>query len=175
MILGQWWNFFYMCGSAAATLTGLMFIAVSLGWKIINKDNLPQVNVFLSSFCFHFLHVFFLCCVITVPAGNTHLLAGSAIVSGFLRLTKMPGTYSLIRNETRRGAESGVELSDWVTIVILPTIVDLGLIAAGTGFFLDEPWAVYTLAACCLALLLGSARGAWDMLVWIATNLKEEK
>src|SRR5271168_1335507 len=134
MIVGQWWNFFYMCGSAGATLTGLMFVAVSLGWKIINKENLDHVHVFLSSFCFHFLHVFFLCCITAVPAGNTHLLASAAILSGFFRLIKIPHAYSLVESEARKGPDSDIQISDWIAIIFLPTIVYLGLIAAGIGF-----------------------------------------
>jgi hypothetical protein len=171
MPVAQWWNFFYMCGASSITMTGLMFVAVTLGWRIINEQNLAQVNVFLSPFCFHFLHIFFLCCMMAVPIGNTDLIAGSAILSAFIRLIKVPEKYLVLRSESKRAGD--IELSDWVAIVILPTIVYLGLVAAGIGFCLGKPWAICTLAVCCLTLLLGSARGAWDMLVWIATNLKE--
>lgn len=71
--MDSWWNFFCLCGSAAATLTGLMFIAVPLGSALIRKDNLAEVNVFLSPLCFHFLHVFFLCCMTAVPRARNSL------------------------------------------------------------------------------------------------------
>jgi len=35
-----WWNFFSLCGSAAATLTGLMFVAATLGTTLIHQGNL---------------------------------------------------------------------------------------------------------------------------------------
>jgi hypothetical protein len=44
------------------------------------------------------------------------------------------------------------------------------LLVTGVGFLCGQPWAVSTLAASCLVLLLGSAKGAWDMLIWFAAT-----
>lgn len=57
--MDSWWNFFYFCGSAAATLTGLMFIAVPSGSALIKKDNLAEVDVFFRHFAFTFCMYFF--------------------------------------------------------------------------------------------------------------------
>ena len=166
--MDSWWNFFYLCGSAAATLTGLMFVAVPLASALIRKDNLEQVNVFLSPLCFHFLHVFFLCSIAAVPGANSSPLPGiAAMVSALWRLAGVPRHYSVLRNEARR-EDAEIDLSDWTLLVVLPAIVYVALIAAGLGFLVGKTWAVPILAASCLALLLGSARGAWDTLVTIA-------
>ena len=167
----SWWNFFYLCGSAAATLTGLMFIAVPLGSALIRKDNLGEVGVFLSPLCFHFLHVFFLCCITAVPAANPALIGVASIVSAFLRLTRMPKNYSILR-ALRQKEDPDVDRSHWVLLVVLPTAIYLSLIAAGIAFLLGKAWAVPFLAASCLVLLLVAARGAWDMLVLIAVILR---
>jgi hypothetical protein len=58
-----------------------MFVAVPLASTLIRKDNLAQVNSFLSPLCFHFLHVFFLCGVTAVPGANPSLTGLAAIVS----------------------------------------------------------------------------------------------
>lgn len=168
--MDSWWNFFYLCGSAAATLTGLMFIAVPLGSALIRKDNLAVVNVFLSPLCFHFLHVFFLCCVTAVPRANPWLTGVAAIVSASWRLTTMPKNYSVLRALAQK-EDSDIDRSDWVLLVVLPTIVYLSFIAAGIGFLSGKAWAVPVLAASCLVLLLVSARGAWDTLVTIAVMM----
>ena len=168
--MDSWWNFFYLCGSAAATLTGLMFIAVPLGSALIRKDNISEVNVFLSPLCFHFLHVFFLCCMTAVPRANPWLIGVAAIVSASLRLTTMPKNYSVLRALARKG-DSDIDHSDWVFLVVLPITIYLSFIAAGIGFLSGKAWAVPVLAASCLALLLVSARGAWDTLVAIAVMM----
>lgn len=165
--MDSWWNFFYLCGSAAATLTGLMFIAVPLASGLIKKETLAQVNVFLSPLFFHFLHVFFLCCATAVPRANPSLTGVAAIVSALWRLTGMPKHYSVLRTQARR-EEAEIDASDWMLLVALPIAIYVSLIAAGIGLLSGKSWAVLTLAAGCMALLLVAARGAWDTLVTIA-------
>jgi hypothetical protein len=167
--MDSWWNFFYLCGSAAATLTGLTFVAVTLGSALIRKDTLTEVNVFLSPLCFHFLHVFFLCCMTAVPGAHPGLTGVAAIVSALWRLTKLPKTYSVLRAQAKiEETDVDIDLSDWVLLVVLPTTIYLSLIAAGIAFLSGNSWAAPVLAASCLALLLGTAISAWDTLVTIA-------
>ena len=172
MPMEPWWNFFYLCGSAAVTLTGLLFVAVTLGATLIHRDNLDQVHAFLSPLCFHFLHVFFLCCACAVPGAHPHLLAGAAMLSALWRLTvSMPKTYAVVRAEAHK-EPTEIDLSDWVIVVVLPLLVYVVLLGTGVGFLLGQPWAVATLAASCLVLLLSAAKGAWDTLLWIAAVLR---
>jgi hypothetical protein len=153
------------------TLTGLTFVAVTLGSTIIKKENLEQVNVFFSPICFHFLHVFFLCCMTAIPAANSNLLAAATILSALLRLVKIPKNYSVLHALAKK---DGVDIdhSDWATTVVMPTMVYLGLIASGIGFLSGEPWAVDALAISCLVLLLGAAKGAWDTVIWVAATVR---
>jgi hypothetical protein len=171
MPIDQWWNFFYLCGSAAVTLTGLTFVAVTLGVTIIKKENMDKVNVFFSPICFHFLHVFFLCCVTAIPAANPQLLAAATLLSGLWRLASMPKAFSVVHTLAKEdGAD--IDHSDWVTIVLIPTAVYLGLITSGIGFWSGQPWAVDALAISCLVLLLASAKGAWDTVLWVAASVR---
>ena len=162
-----WWNFFYLCGSAAATLTGLMFITVPLASTLIRKDSIAQVNVFLSPLCFHFLQVFFLCVMVAVPRANPSLTGVAAIVSALWRLAGMPRHLSVLRIE-RKNPQAEIRLSDWLLLVVLPTIIYISLIVAGIAFLSGKSWAVPMLASSCIALLMVAARGAWDTLVTIA-------
>jgi hypothetical protein len=65
-----------------------------------------------------------------------------------------------------------IDHSDWVTIVLIPSAVYVSLIAAGVGFLSGKPWAVDALALSCLVLLLGSAKGAWDTVLWVAASVR---
>ena len=173
--MDSWWNFFYFCGSAAATLTGLMFVAATLGSALISKENLTQVDAFLAQLFFHFLHVFFLCCMTAVPgATNAGLTGLAAIVSASWRLTIIPKTYSVIRALAKK-EESDIDFSDWMLFVVLPTTIYVSLIAAGIGLLSGTSWGAPTLAASCLTLLIGSARGAWDTLVSIALLIRSRR
>jgi hypothetical protein len=170
MLTDQWWNFFYLCGSSAATLTGLTFVAVTFGQSRIKKDNLDQVNIFLSPFCYHFMHVFILCVVTAIPGANSKIIATSTLVTGLWRLIKIPKAFSIVHAQAVKGEDGNIDASDWIVIVFMPMAVYLALIVAGIGFFMVKPWAVGVLAAACLVLLLNSVKGVWDMLLWIAST-----
>jgi Ni,Fe-hydrogenase I cytochrome b subunit len=105
-----------------------MFVAVTLGATLIHKDNLDRVHAFLSPICYHFLHVFFLCCAFAVPGAQPHLLAGAAILSALWRLTmRMPKTFAVVHAEAKQ-EHTEVDLADWMIIVFLPIIVYVVLI-----------------------------------------------
>lgn len=46
--LEQWHEFFLLCGTAAATLIGALFIVISLGPSIIAAENQTGVRAFIS-------------------------------------------------------------------------------------------------------------------------------
>ena len=81
----------------------------------------------------------------------------------------MPKTYAVVHAEAHKEPTT-IDVSDWVIVVVLPILVYVVLLVTGVGFLCGQPWAVSTLAASCLVLLLGSAKGAWDMLIWFAAT-----
>lgn len=170
-MIAVWWNFFYLCGSSAAALMGLMFVAVTLGWRLIKKETIALTHVFLSAIFFHFLQVLFLCCLTAVPVESPKLLAGATVISALIRLANIPSTCGRLKGEARNKVE--ITRSDWINIVLLPSCVYLTLLAAGIGLYCGAFWAIPLLAGSCLVLLLGAAYGAWDMLLWIATTLQQ--
>jgi hypothetical protein len=168
-MIAAWWNFFYMCGSSAAALMGLMFVAVTLGWRLIKKETIALTHVFLTAIVFHFLQVLFLCCLTAVPVESPLLLAAGAAGSAVIRLVGIPAICRRLRAESER---VDITRSDWFNIVLMPSAVYLALIASGAGLYLGALWAVPLLAGSCLVMVLGAAYGAWDMLIWIATTLE---
>lgn len=168
-MIAAWWNFFYMCGSSAAALMGLMFVAVTLGWRLIKKETIALTHVFLTAIVFHFLQVLFLCCLTAIPVESPLLLAAGAAGSAAIRLAGIPAICRHLRAEAQR-----VEITrgDWFNIVLMPSAAYLALILSGAGLLAGAVWAIPLLAASCLFMMLGSAYGAWDMLLWIATTLE---
>jgi len=169
----KWNDFFFLCGSSAAGLTGLMFIAVTFGSKFVTKESLAQVNVFLSPVCFHFIQVFFLCCIAEIPVSNTKPLGAIILLSSAWRSIKLIRTIKQMKITSRHDAE--IEGSDWMICVYLPVIAFAALIGSGVGFIFQSQWqaqwAIYIFSTCLLALLFIGALGAWEMLIWIATKI----
>ncbi|HEV7164171.1 MAG TPA: hypothetical protein VGO35_02130 [Gammaproteobacteria bacterium] len=167
--MDKWSDFIFLCGSSAAGLTGLMFIAVTFGSRLLNKDKLDRIDIFLSAICFHFVHAFILCCVASIPALSPQVLGAVIVLTTAWRLAKMPRAFRLIKISAEEDKE--VEFSDWIITGVAPSCIYLLLIAAGAAFIFSAPWAMYLFATSLILLLFLGMRGAWDMILWTAIKL----
>src|SRR5882672_3331039 len=77
--LHGWQNFYFMAGGAAATLLGLMFVALSMGTHLITDEVRQEIDTFTSPSIFYFVSVLLLACVMLYPMI-------SAVVLGMLLL-----------------------------------------------------------------------------------------
>lgn len=168
--MNSWGEFYYLCGSSAAGLTGLMFIAVTFGSRLITKEKLPQAEAFLSPICYHFIQVFFLCCVALAPTAGPRILGLSIAATAAYRLLRIPRNYSMIKAASRESS-SEIETSDWIISLILPGVVYAVLIAAGLAYIFEAAFATSLFAVSLISLLMLGVRGAWDTLLWIATKV----
>lgn len=165
----DWTNFYYLCGSSAAGLTGLMFIAVTFGSRLITKDKLSQADMFLSPICYHFIQVFFLCCVASAPTAGPKVLGLIITITAVWRLVRIPNSYRLMKTASQESSD--VETSDWIFGLYLPGALYLLLIAAGLSYLLSLAAAPNLFACSLICLLMLGVRVAWDTLLWIATKV----
>ena len=169
----QWSNFFFLCGSCASGLFGLMFISLTFGAKIVKTDNLDKVDIFYSSVCYHFMQVFLLCCVGSIPIDDCHALGAVSILSGLWRVSRIPGIYRSISALHREN--KSIELFDWLVSMILPMALYLYYFTAGVAFLMELPWAAQLFAYTLISQVLLGMRAAWDMLVWTAAFMKKDE
>ena len=50
----KWQNYYILLGEASATLTGLMFVAASLGTRLLNDKSGPKIQIFITPSALHF-------------------------------------------------------------------------------------------------------------------------
>lgn len=167
--MNSWSNFYFLCGSSAATLTGLMFIALTFGSRLITVDKLPHVDVFLSPICYHFIHVFFLCCVALTPTAGPKTLGIVITLTALWRLVQTPRHYRQMKIAAQESND--IETSDWLLGLYLPGAVYALMIAAGLSFWFETAVAPNLLAASLICILMIGVRGAWETLIWIATKV----
>jgi hypothetical protein len=165
----NWTEFYFMCGSAAAGLTGLMFIAVTFGARLITNEKLPYVEAFFSPISDHFMQVFILCAVALIPIAGAKTLGGAILITTVFRFAQLAGTYRLTK--VAAGESEDIELSDWILGIYLPAAVYLLLVAAGAGYLIGSAAAPGVFAFALLCLVVVALRRAWEMLLWIATKI----
>jgi hypothetical protein len=169
--MANWNEFYFLCGSAAAGLTGLMFIAITFGARLITNDKLPYVDAFFSPISYHFIQVFILCAVALVPVAGPKTLGVTIVLTTAWRFVELATTYRVTGAAAASTEISDVDRSDWILGIILPAVIYLAFGATGVCYFLGIAAAPALFAISLLCLLLLALRRAWEMLLWIATKV----
>jgi hypothetical protein len=173
VLLQPWQNFYLLTGTAAATLTGLMFVAVTFGARLVTKESVSTARAFLDPTLMHFVQVLFTGCLVTVPVLRSVILGAALIGIGGFRVATLYLVFRGYRHAQRTNGD--VELSDWIVAIVLPLLFHLLLLASGVGVVLHQAAALTGLAIVTGGLLLVGIYGAWELLVWMAGRVTEQK
>jgi hypothetical protein len=170
-VLVPWQNFYLLVGTAAATLTGLMFVAVTFGASLVTRETAQTSRSFLDPTYQHFMQVLLTACLMTVPGIRPTLLGLLLCAVGLLRVASLWRVFGHYREAQRRAGD--VEASDWVMAIVLPLLCHLWLVATGAAFVEGAGLAFPSLAAVTLTLLFVGIHGAWELFVWMALAVGE--
>jgi hypothetical protein len=164
-----WQNFYILTGTAAATLVGLMFVAVTFGASLVPPDQ-PQTNesarAFLDPTFNHFVQVLVTACLLEIPTLSATLLGVVLLLLSALRTTTLFWVSRRLMESHRLHGD--MELLDWLSGVVFPLLAYLLLGATGAGFLGGYVIAFDGLAIVTIAMLLIGVYGAWELLVWMA-------
>jgi len=80
----KWHDFYLLSGTAAASLVGLMFVAISLGFRLITERSLPSLRVYVSPTLIHFIYVLVIATVVMIPTLTRMLLGVLLVLVGLL-------------------------------------------------------------------------------------------
>src|SRR3954471_18115803 len=112
-----WQNFYLLTGTAAATLIGLMFVAVTFGAGLVRAESATSARAFLDPPFTHFVTVLFIACLMLVPTMSPTLLGAALLVATTLRTVALVGVHRRMReapslpSARRRSAASPSSLS----------------------------------------------------------------
>lgn len=163
--LAGWHDFYTLVGASAATLVGLMFVSVTFGASLVRAETMAQTRSFVDPTVMHFVQVLFTACLVLAPTIESWIFGGILIVIGCGR------TFGLVRvgrNLARAARDNGdVELSDWISTLVLPFAMHVGLAGAGLSIVLEHP-SLSALAVVTVGVLLTGVYSAWEMMLWLA-------
>src|SRR5215217_6607204 len=167
-LLSNWQNFYMIMGTAAATLTGLMFVATSLVAGI--ETHVPTANAGISAFntptVVHFSIVLLLAGVLSAP-WQTYSSLG--LLLGLAGLGMV--FYSIIvMRRMRHVPHYQSTLEDWLWYMAFPLLANILLIVAGFVLPNQPSSALYIVGLAMLLLLLAGIRNAWDMVTFLAVE-----
>ena len=166
--LEMWHEFYLLIGTAGVTLTGLLFVVVSLGPRVVAENQATGVRSFISPNAVYFTTTLVVSAVFLVPdlspmAIGALLCVGGVGSLGYLAYTKVHQRW--LRNK--------LPLLDWIWFVGLPIAGYVLLIVSGIGFFMQAGMSAHGVAVALILLLVIGIRNAWDLVLWISQ--KEHK
>lgn len=173
-LLAAWGPFFTYLGAAAATLLGLLFVAVSLRLEIFQRKDTADVRTFAELTLIAFVAVLVSCGLCLMPHEGIRVLAVPHMIIGGIGL----GTLALLRRRYQamnalpqtQAAVGPAPWLGWLMGAVLG-VAFVGLI--GTSLLLltrDFSVALYALAGLDGLLLLSGTVNAWVMLTNAGTS-----
>jgi len=167
-LLSDWQNFYMIMGTAAATLTGLMFVVTTL---IAGIDaHLSTLNAAVSAFntptVVHFGTVLLLAGILSAP---WQTFSSLSLLLGLLGLGMV--IYSIIVLwRMWRVPNYQSTLEDWLWYMAFPLIANILLIVAAFVLPKNPSSALYLVGSAMMLLLLVGIRNAWDMVTFLAVE-----
>ena len=167
-LLNNWQNFYMLIGTAAATLTGLMFVVTTL---IAGIDaHLSTLNAAVSAFntptVVQFGAVLLLAGILSAP---WQTLSSLSLLLGLVGLGLVFYSIVVLRR-MRRVPHYQSTLEDWLWYMALPFLAHLLLIVAAFVLPGNPASALYMISAAMIVLLLTGIRNAWDMVTFLAVE-----
>jgi len=163
-MFGGWQTFFQLTGEAAATLTGLLFVVITItAGRPRPQGSQVGSRFFTTPTVFHFASVLAVSAMALAPASEgvwpvVLMLAWSSAGLGCAGHIAI----SILR------LPSYAHWSDVGWYGLGPLAGHAGLVASCVAIVLDWPHACLALALAALALLLVATRNAWDLATWLA-------
>ncbi len=164
--LATWQNFYVIIGSAAATLTGLMFVVITLIAQVRVRVSSPSsgIGVFTTPNVVHFGAALLVAAILSAPwqaLWNAGLLLGLSGLGGV--------TYVLIvlRRARRLQMDYQLVLEDRLWYMILPLVSYTALVVTAILLPVHPVPALFVIAAVTVLLLFIGIHNAWDVVTYV--------
>jgi hypothetical protein len=164
--LATWQNFYVIIGSAAATLTGLMFVVITLiaGARVRVSSPSSGIAVFTTPNVVHFGAALLIAAILSAPwqaLWNAGLLLGLSGLGGV--------TYVIIvlRRARRFQTDYQPVLEDWLWNIVLPLVSYTALVVAAIVLPGNPAPALFVIAAVTVLLLFIGIHNAWDVVTYV--------
>lgn len=163
--LVAWQNFYVIIGTAAATLTGLMFVVVTVIAGV--QRQLSSLNDGVAAFStpsvVHFCVSLLVAALLSAPWPElwyAGLLLGLCGIGGMIYI------FIVIRRTRRQTAYQPV-LEDWLWHTILPLCSYVVFVVSAVMLATDAPLALFIIAAGMVMLLFIGIHNAWDNVTYL--------
>lgn len=167
--LGEWHDFYIVLGGAAATLVGLLFIAISLNAELITSRAQAPLRAVASNTFVSFLLVLLYALFLLFPNDNVGSVKGAVLGISLM------GVLHVLRQTYIAWRSTGHHISVLTIIrrLLLPSLAYIYIIYQSQQLLDSDASALYPLAVVLIVLLGTATTFAWDWLVGVGQNKGE--
>ncbi|SRR6266404_1568580 len=168
-LLPAWQNFYVIIGSAAAALTGLMFVVITLIARAGQRRSSESVGAFGTPTVVHFCLALLVAAILSAPwqaLWNAGLLLGLCGLGGVIYVV-------IVLRRARRQTDYQPVLEDWLWYTVLPLISYTALFVAAIVLPGHAVPALFVIGAVTVLLLFIGIHNAWDTVLYIAIDLSQ--
>jgi hypothetical protein len=164
--LTTWENFYVLIGSAAAGLTGLMFVVLALIAGTRWQRSSGTIAAFTSPTVVHFGAALLVAAILSAPWQSLWI---AALLLGLCGLGG--GTYVIIvLRRVRRQKDYQPVLEDWLWHTVFPLVSYTALAVAAIVLVGNPAPALFGIAAGTVLLLFIGIHNAWDSITYVAVE-----
>ncbi len=166
-----WSNFYVIVGSAAAALTGLMFVVITLIAAREERRATGGVAAFGTPTVFHFGAALFVAATLSAPwptLSNAALLLGPTGLWG-------TGYIAIVTRRARRQTHYKPVLEDWLWHTIFPLASYAAIVIAAIVLPDNSTPALFMIGAATVLLLFVGIHNSWDSVVYLTVERPEQE
>lgn len=167
-LLSHWQNFYMIMGTAAATLTGLMFVATTLFAGLDTHVSIANagISAYNTPTVVQFCAVFLIAGILSAPWQE---LVTTSVLLGLLGMGMVFYLFVIVRR-MRLMPHYQTTLEDWLWYVVLPLLANIMFIVAAMMLQKNPSLTLYLVGTAMLLLLVVGIRNAWDNVTFLAVK-----
>ena len=172
--LQHWHEFYFMVGTSAAALTGLMGIVISINPETIAQRPQGGLRAFVTPTMVFFTTAFAVSALLLVPDLSVRALAVLLTltgIAGVVYLLWVRGHHLYVHGIA--GQPPSMDREDWIFFIGLPYLSYLLLIVAAVGLWLHAGFGAPLLAVATMLLIVTGIHNAWDLVIWFAQQRRK--
>jgi hypothetical protein len=169
--LTEWASFYVIVGSAAAVLTGLMFVVVTLIAGAHVRES-GGIAVFSTPTVVDFGATLLVAALLSAPWPS---LAPAGIALGLTGLGGVAYVGGIVVRRARRLTAYRPVAQDWVWYALMPGVAYATLFVAALLLPAQTTPALFALGATTLLLLLVGVHNSWDIVTYLALEYRQTR
>jgi hypothetical protein len=172
--LAAWQNFYVIIGTAAATLTGLLFVVIALVSGTLRRVSSPQsgVRVFSTPNVLHFGAALLIAALLSAP---WPALWPAGLLVGLTGLGGVSYVFIVLWEVRHRLSNYHLVFSDWLWYILLPLIAYTAILVGGILLPISAALALFVIAAGTLLLVIMGIRNAWDVVTYMVIEAPQSQ